>query len=224
MEKLIDGIHRFQSGVFGTQRELFARLVKGQNPDALFITCSDSRVSPNLLTQTDPGELFILRNAGNLVPAWGTHNGAEAAAIEYAIEALEIRDIILCGHTHCGAMNALIGDPADLAELPAVAGWLKHAEATRRVMRTHYKGLSKEARAETCVEENVLAQIENLRTHPAVFAALTRGELNLHAWVYSLENGGVEAFDPECGQFGPVTDAPHGHAVRSDLIGAIRKI
>ena len=224
MEKLIEGIHRFQAGVFGPQRALFDRLVEGQNPDALFITCSDSRVSPNLLTQTKPGDLFILRNAGNLVPAWGSHNGAEAAAIEYAVDALGIRDIILCGHTHCGAMNALMGDPADLAELPAVASWLKHAESTRRVMRTHYKELTPKARLETCIEENVLAQIENLRTHPAVFAALTRGELRLHAWMYSLETGGVAAFDPEAGQFLPLNDTPRGTPEDAGRLGGRRSI
>src|SRR5688572_23816374 len=106
MRQLIEGIHRFQSGVFGPQRDLFQRLAQKQEPDALFITCSDSRVEPNLMTQTKPGDLFILRNAGNLVPAWGTY-GAEAATIEYAIEALGIEDIIVCGHTHCGAMAAI---------------------------------------------------------------------------------------------------------------------
>ncbi len=208
MEKLIDGIHRFQSGVFAPHRGLYEGLVAGQSPSVLFITCSDSRISPSTLTQSEPGELFILRNAGNLVPSWGIHNGAEAAAIEYAVDVLEVRDIIICGHTQCGAMTALLGPPDDLAELPAVANWLKHAEATRRVMRTQYKDVSsKEARLETCIEENVLAQIESLRTHPAVFAALTRGAVSLHAWVYSLETGGVAAFDSEAGQFAPFVDA-----------------
>ena len=181
-------------------------------------------MNPNLITQTKPGELFILRNAGNIVPAWGAHNGAEAATIEYAIEALGIRDIIVCGHTHCGAMKAVLGDPADLADLPAVASWVKHAEATRRVMRTHYRDLPEAARLETCVEENVLAQIENLRTHPAVFAALTRGELQLHAWVYELETGQVDSFDPDCGQFVAVGEAGHGHAEPTDRLGSLRPI
>jgi carbonic anhydrase len=204
---------------------LFERLVAGQSPEALFITCSDSRVEPNLITQTKPGELFILRNAGNIVPAWGAHNGAEAATIEYAIEALGIRDIIVCGHTHCGAMKAVLGDPADLAELPAVASWLKNAEATRRVMRAHYQDVSdQDVLLETCVEENVLAQIDNLRTHPAVFAALSRGKLELHAWVYSLESGCVESFDPECGQFVPVGEAGHGTPEPRELIGVRRPI
>jgi len=134
MKKLVDGIHRFQSGVFGEQKDLFARLSKGQEPDALFITCSDSRVSPTLITQTIPGDLFILRNAGNIIPPYGLIHGGETATIEYAIEALAVKDIIICGHTHCGAMKAVL-DPTGLDELPAVKDWLTYAEATRRVMR-----------------------------------------------------------------------------------------
>jgi carbonic anhydrase len=208
VKQLIDGIHRFQSGVFGPQKELFSRLAKGQEPDALFITCSDSRVEPNLMTQTKPGELFIARNAGNLVPSWGVPSG-EACTIEYALEALGIKDIIVCGHTHCGAMAAVC-HPEKVAELPAVASWLQHAEATRRVLKQNYKGLSDDDLLETAVEENVLVQIENLRTHPAVMSRLMRGQLTLHAWVYDIEHGDVHAFDPEKGQFVPVREAGHG--------------
>lgn len=208
MRALIDGIHRFQSGVFGPQRDLFQRLAKGQDPDALFITCSDSRVEPNLITQTKPGDLFISRNAGNIVPPWGVPSG-EACTIEYAVEALGINDIIICGHTHCGAVAAIV-DPHKVAALPAVAQWLGHAEATRRVLRDSYQGIAKEELMETAVEENVLVQIENLRTHPAVMSKLMRGELTLHAWVYDIEHGEVHAFDPAKGQFVPVREAGHG--------------
>lgn len=223
MKKLLDGIHRFQSGVFGAQKELFSRLSKGQDPDALFITCSDSRINPNLITQTGPGDLFILRNAGNLVPAYGAVHGGEAATIEYAIEVLGIHDIIVCGHTHCGAMKAVI-DPTGLDELPAVKGWLTHADATRRVMKKHYKDLPKEEKLETCIEENVLVQIENLRTHPSVFAAMSSGNLTLHAWVYEIETGVVDAFDAEAGQFVALKEAGHGVAERGDRLGGRRQI
>ena len=141
MRELVAGIHRFQRGVFGRQKDLFARLSARQDPDALFITCSDSRIVPTLLTQTAPGDLFILRNAGNIVPPYGPLHGGEAATIEYAIEALGVKDIIVCGHTHCGAMKALL-DPAELDLLPATRGWLAYAEATRRVMETHYGELT----------------------------------------------------------------------------------
>lgn len=223
MRKLIDGIHRFQSGVFGRKKELFERLAKGQEPDALFITCSDSRVSPTLLTQTVPGDLFILRNAGNIIPPYGPIHGAEAAAIEYAIEALAVRDIIICGHTYCGAMKAVL-DPDSLDKLPATKGWLTYAEATRRVMMTHYQDLPQEDKLEVCIEENVLVQIENLRAHPAVLAAMTRGALRLHAWIYEIESGNVMAFDDHTGQYLPVAEAGHGVAERPDRLSPIRQI
>ncbi|MCA9588880.1 MAG: carbonic anhydrase, partial [Myxococcales bacterium] len=201
-------IHQFQSGVFGPQRELFARLAEGQSPDALMITCSDSRIDANLITQTKPGELFILRNAGNIVPAWGS-NGGEAATVEYALEVLGIKDIIVCGHTHCGAVGAMVA-PESVTALPAVRAWLDHAEATRRIMRDSYGALEGQALVDTAVEENVLAQIENLRTHPAVMSRLMRGQLTLHAWVYDIEDGSVHAFSPDVGQFVPVAEAGHG--------------
>lgn len=205
MEKLIEGIHSYQAGVFGHQKELLSSLKAGQNPQAMFITCSDSRVVPNLMTQSGPGDLFMLRNAGNLVPPYGPMHGAEAAAIEYAVDVLKVRDIIVCGHTHCGAMKALL-HPETLDELPAVKSWLVYAQATRHVMNTHYKDLHEDEKLETCIEENVLVQIENLRTHPAVLAALQRKELNLHAWMYEIETGVVMVFDAGKGQFVPLTE------------------
>ena len=211
MKKLVDGIHSFQSGVFGQQKELFDSLTKGQSPSAMFITCSDSRVVPTLMTQTGPGDLFMLRNAGNLVPPYGPLHGAEAAAIEYAIEVLKVKDIIICGHTHCGAMKAVL-DPASLEKLPATRNWLVYAEATRHLMATHYHDLPNGEKLETCVEENVLVQIENLRTHPSVLAALSRGRLKLHAWVYEIESGNVLAFDGDRGQYVPLAEAGHGLA------------
>lgn len=203
MQKLIDGIHRFQSGVFGQQRGLFERLTSGQAPDTLFITCSDSRISPNLITQTGPGELFVIRNAGNLIPAYGLGCSGEAATIEYAVDALGVKDIVVCGHSRCGAMKALL-DPSSLDELPAMRSWLGHAQGTRRIMRAHYPELDDTHALSACVKENTLVQVENLRTHPAVLEGLTRGRLALHAWVYRLEHGDVLAFDPEAGQFLPL--------------------
>jgi len=203
MQKLIQGLHHFQSNIFSSQRELFERLAQGQSPDALFITCSDSRINPNLITQTEPGELFILRNAGNIIPPHGAANGGEGATIEYAVAALGVRDIIVCGHSHCGAMNGLLNLDS-LGELPAVRHWLTHAEATRRIAKENYEHLSGNALLTATIEENVLVQLENLRTHPAVAAALSRGKLNLHGWVYKIESGQVFAYDPEQEQFLPL--------------------
>jgi len=207
MQKLIQGIHHFQSNLFSSQRELFERLAGGQRPDALFITCSDSRINPNLITQTDPGELFIIRNAGNIVPAHGAANGGEGATIEFAVAGLGIQDIIVCGHSHCGAMNGLL-HPDSLKNLPAMTAWLSHAEATRRIMQDKYGERSGEALLTTAVEENVLVQMENLRTHPVVAAGLSQGKLKLHGWVYKIETGQVFAYEPERGQFVPVAEVP----------------
>ena len=200
MQKLIDGLHQFQSTIFSTQRELFERLAGGQSPDALFITCSDSRINPNLITQTEPGDLFILRNAGNIIPPYGSSQGGEAATVEFAVAGLGVADIIICGHSHCGAMMGLLDDSMT-ADLPAVRSWLGHAESTRRVMKENYEGLVGERRVSACVQENVLAQLENLRTHPSVSARLARGKIKLHGWVYKIETGEVFAFDPAQGQF-----------------------
>lgn len=220
MKKLLEGIHQFQSGVFGTHRALFSRLAKGQDPDVLFITCSDSRINPNLVTQTQPGDLFILRNAGNIVPPYGAAPNGEAATIEYAVDVLGVSDIIICGHTHCGAMKAVL-DPTGLDELPAVKSWLLHADCTRRVMKTHYAHVPEEERLTTCTEENVLVQIESLRTHPSVYAALMAGKLRLHAWVYQIETGKMFAFDAEEGQYVPVSEAPEGVPNHRELSKAL---
>lgn len=203
MQKLVEGIHHFQYSIFRSHRELFEQLAKQQQPIALFITCSDSRLDPNLLTQTDPGELFILRNAGNLVPPYGAVLGGEAATVEFATARLGIQDVIVCGHSHCGAMKALI-EPGSCHDLPAVAQWLTHAESTRRIMREKYPDLAGLELLTATVEENVLVQLENLRTHPAVAAKLARGELKLHGWVYKIETGDVFAYDPARGQFAPL--------------------
>ncbi|MDA1162184.1 MAG: carbonic anhydrase [Planctomycetota bacterium] len=204
MQKLVEGIHQFQSDIFSAKQQLFETLADGQHPLALFITCSDSRIDPSLLTQTDPGELFIMRNAGNIVPPYGTIKGGEAATIEFAVGALEVRDIIICGHSHCGAMNGVL-HPEKLDDLPAVRDWLTYADATQRIMHENYTHISEEtARLTATVEENVLVQLESLRTHPSVAAALARKQLRIHGWVYKFETGQVFAYHPDQGQYLPI--------------------
>jgi carbonic anhydrase len=204
MQKLVRGLHNFQQNYFSSQRQLFERLAKGQHPETLFITCADSRINPNLLTQTQPGELFILRNAGNLIPPYGANIGGEAATIEYAVAVLGVKDIIVCGHSHCGMMKGL-AHPEDLTELPAVAEWAKYAESTRRIMKENYAHLEGDALLTATIEENVLVQLENLRTHPSVAAAIGRNSLKVHGWVYKLESGQVFQYEPEEGQFERLT-------------------
>lgn len=155
MQKLIQGIHQFQEQNFRPLQGLFEELAKGQSPETLFITCSDSRIDPNLLTRSKPGDLFILRNAGNIVPPHGAANGGEAATIEFAVAALGVKDIIICGHSHCGAMKGLL-QPESVASLPSVASWFTHAETTRRIVRDNYKHLDGDRLVTATVEENVL--------------------------------------------------------------------
>ena len=206
MQKLVDGIHKFQTEAFSKDQKLFETLAEGQQPLALFITCSDSRIDPSFLTQTKPGELFIQRTAGNIVPAYGSVFAGEAATIEYAVAALKIRDIIICGHSHCGAMGGLL-NPESIEEMPAVKAYLEHAEATRRIVKENYSHLDDpQQRLTLTVEENVLVQLENLRTHPSVAAAVGRGELKLHGWVYKFETGDVFGFNPETNAFVPLKD------------------
>jgi carbonic anhydrase len=223
MQKLIAGIHQFQTEIFGTQRELFERLTGGQRPDALFITCSDSRINPNLITQTEPGELFILRNAGNIVPRYDAGTGGEAATIEFAVAALGICDIIVCGHSHCGAMQGVVY-PERLAGLPAIGAWLQHAAVTRKIISERYRHLEGSALLTATAEENVLVQLENLRTHPAVADRIGGAGLRLHGWVYKIETGEVFDYDPASGQFvplaAPAAHVPHAKA-RPDSDGTI---
>ena len=203
MEKLIQGIHQFQQTYFRAHEDLFARLARGQNPETLFITCSDSRLDPSLITQAKPGDLFVIRNAGNLVPCHrSAPDSGEAATIEYAVAALKVRDIVVCGHTGCGAMHALM-NPGLAADLPRVQRWLKHATATRDIVRERYRCDTPEILAKLAAEENVLVQLEHVRSHPAVAAALERGDVKLHGWMFKIETGQVFAYDPATEQFRP---------------------
>lgn len=213
VQQLVAGVHRFKQEVFRRQQELFQRLAELQEPQTLFITCSDSRIDPNLITHTAPGDLFVLRNAGNLVPAYGAGSGGEVATIEFAVAGLAVRDIVVCGHSHCGAMKGLL-HPEYVAEMPAVAEWLRHAEATRRIIRSKYRQLAGEALLDATIEENVLMQIENLQTHPAVAVALAEDRLKLHAWVYDIASGEVYSYDEAAEQFLPLGDVrPQAAAV-----------
>ncbi len=201
MRKLIEGFRQFQRDYYSCHQHLFQQLSRGQRPLALFITCSDSRIDPCLLTGTEPGELFTIRNAGNLVPPYNALRGGEAATIEYAVSVLKIREIIVCGHSHCGAMGGLL-HPEQLEELPAVEEWLQHAKPRGRQVDAAWAQLEdEEARLDAAVRQNVLVQLANLRTHPSVAAALERGELALHGWVYQFECGQVYAYDPQEGEF-----------------------
>ena len=204
--RLIQGVGNFQKAVFGTKESLFKKLGEGQAPGVLFITCSDSRIHPHLLTQSDPGDLFILRNAGNIVPAYGGPPNGEAATVEYAITHLKVRDVVVCGHSKCGAVAGIL-NPAALAGMPAVGAWLEHAAGIREAVEAIGAGLPPEARLNMAIERNVLRQVEHLRTHPAVEKAFAAGQIRIHAWIYHFENGSVVAHDAAAGRFIPLADA-----------------
>jgi carbonic anhydrase len=204
MQKLADGVHAFQSKYFATHRALFRRLAeRGQHPETLFITCSDSRVVPNLITSTEPGDLFLVRNVGNVVPHV-TVPGGTAAAIEYAVEVLGVTSVIVCGHTHCGAVDAIL-NPETMDRLPFVKRWLAQGDRVRKIVAERYSHLDEAGRMLAAVEENVLVQLENLRAFPNVADRLDRGVLAMSGWVFEIASGDVYEFDPTTGQFGPIT-------------------
>lgn len=216
MEDLLSGIHQFHTQVFGREKDFYTKLVSGQSPSTLFIGCSDSRVDPSIITQSGLGELFVLRNAGNIVPSYGASNGGEAATIEYAVSVLGVRDIVVCGHTGCGALQAMLA-PETMARLPLVRKWLEHAETTRRILEENYSHLNGIDLMKAAIKEHVLVQIENLQTHPAVAARLQRGELTLHAWIYQIEKGDILAYSTEDRRFASLNKLSHDEATRRQV-------
>jgi carbonic anhydrase len=190
VDKLLQGVSRFQKSVYPQHSELFEKLALGQRPDALFITCADSRIDPCLLTQTRPGELFICRVIGNIVPPYPDAVGGVSATLEYAAGVLRVPTIIVCGHTDCGVMRGAL-NPDALAEYPNVAAWLRYAKVDHREAQPSAEFLL------TLAEQNVVAQLGNLRTHPAVAARLEEGDLALHGWVYHIGEGVVTAYNEE---------------------------
>ncbi|MFF8812206.1 carbonic anhydrase [Streptomyces pactum] len=191
MQDLTEGVARFQRDVFPAKADLFTHLAAHHTPHALFIGCSDARVVPELITQGEPGELFVIRTAGNLVPAYTPGANGVTASIEYAVAVLGVRDIVVCGHSACGAMTAL-AEGHDLTGAPTVAEWLRHADAA--VARTAGMAAGPE-KVGALVRRNVSAQLTNLTTHPSVARALTEGKVTLHGWVFDIATGGVEALD-----------------------------
>jgi carbonic anhydrase len=215
VDKIAAGVVKFQQEVFGDRRDLFLKLAEGQSPRALFIACSDSRIDPNLLTQCEPGELFIVRNAGNIVPPHTNHTGAMTASIEFATGALKVRHIIVCGHSECGAMKAAI-NPAGLDDFPHVKEWLGYARAAALVTTRKGASLDDKDKLNMLIRENVLLQLAHLKTHPYVAVQQSMGETELHGWVYDIRSGEVLAFDEKANAFIPVADHYR------DLVGPAR--
>lgn len=200
MQRLVDGVHHFRNVGFEHHRELFNRLGKGQQPEVCMITCSDSRIVPSLITNSEPGQMFLVRNVGNIVPCHGTANNGELAAVDFAVSELGVQDIIICGHTGCGAMKALL----DGVGPDSVKKWLIHADATREIIRQRYGHLEGEALYTATAEENVLVQMEHLRTLPVIASRLAMGAVRLHGWMYKITTGEVFAYDSEANEFLPL--------------------
>ncbi|SPK75979.1 carbonic anhydrase (plasmid) [Cupriavidus taiwanensis] len=210
MRDFVEGFLKFQREAFPERSELFQRLATTQNPTTLFITCSDSRVVPELLTQREPGDLFVIRNAGNIVPTHGHEPGGVTASVEYAVVALGVTDVVVCGHSDCGAMTA-IANCKCLDNMPAVAAWLRYADAAKAVNAAQ-DFRDPRARLSALVRENVIAQIANLRTHPSIALAVQQDRLTLHGWVYDIESGDIEALDGASGSFRSLSRHPETSA------------
>ena len=206
MNELIGRVFSFEKSIFPDSSELFSKLTThGQSPKALMISCADSRVVPELIMQAQPGDLFVCRNAGNIVPPFATQNGGVSSTVEYAVMALGVRDIIVCGHSDCGAMKAL-SQPGSLDGMPNVAAWLRHSSAATHVVETCYDGIEEKDRVRAISLENVVAQLAHLRTHPSVAAALARGEMSLHGWFVDIHAGQILGLDGETGRFMPLRE------------------
>lgn len=202
MKQLVPGVRKFQTEVFPSQRKSYeAMAARQQRPSAVFVTCADSRVMPTIFTQCAGGDLFFVRNAGNIIPPHGAPVGGEAATIEYAVQVLGIRQIIVCGHSQCGAMQAILETPEKLEPLPNVRQWLVHAESTRQIVNHKYASLKGEERLVAAIEENVLVQINNLSTHPGIASLLATGELKVYGWYFDIATGMVHHYNPETRKF-----------------------
>lgn len=197
------GVVRFQNEVYPQKKELFEKLSQGQSPEALFITCSDSRIETAMITQTEPGELFICRNAGNIVPPHTTQTGGMTASLEFAVAALKVPHIVICGHTECGAMKGAMNTDG-LSGLPHVKEWLSFTQAAVDIVKETGADLSEAEQMDMLLEQNVILQLQHLKTHPSVAVRLAKGDLKLHGWVYDIKTGAVNAYDEEKNQFCPV--------------------
>jgi carbonic anhydrase len=206
LEELKAGIRRFRMEVYPGQAEVYRKAAsEPQRPHALIVTCADSRIDPELITQSGPGDLFVTRNIGNLVPAYGEMLGGVSAVIEYAVAALKVQHVVVCGHSDCGAMKGLL-DPAAVEKMPTVQRWLRNADAALSVANSlAERGEEPGELLRRVTEENVLLQLQHLRTHPSVAGAMARQELTISGWVYDIGRGEVRISADGGRVFEPVT-------------------
>lgn len=203
MDRLYKGIYRFQRSYFKKEEEFFRRLSRDQNPEVLFITCADARVDPNLVTQSKPGDLFIVRNVGNIIPPYDAikDKNSVAAAIEFAVLELRVADIIICGHSNCGAIQTLFQEESELKNMPHLRDWIRIALPVKEIMDKHYAQVSPDFRNRIAEKENILAQLRNIQTYPFVARALEEGKLYLHGWYYDIGTGNIFSYNPATDTF-----------------------
>lgn len=208
MQKLISGIHKFRQDKLEKYQELFYKLSReGQNPHTLFITCSDSRVLAELITQSQPGDLFVVKNIGNIVPpenVSGSTNST-AAAIEFAVQTLGVKNVVICGHSSCGAMAALLKGLPEKETMPHLNDWLEIASPIREKIERDYSHLSNlDEKMTIAAKENVLFALDNLRTYPIVKKKLAEGSLRLNGWFFKIATVEMFAYDTVSKQFLPI--------------------
>ncbi len=203
MNPFVTGYQKFRREVFPKNAARYQALAKSQTPKTLFVTCADSRVMPSTITQTEPGELFQCRVVGNLIPAHGNAAGGVTSAIEYAVMVLNVEHIIVCGHSDCGAMRAF-SHPEKLAELKAVQSWIEHADSAIAMAKEQYPHLEGDDFVRALAKENVVSQLQHLRTHPCVATRLRKGTLQLHGWYYDIGEGTIEEYHPVLESFLPL--------------------
>jgi carbonic anhydrase len=202
VQQLIEGHKRFLKEIFPTRRSQFHLLAESQAPECLFITCSDSRVVPDLILGTGPGDLFISRNAGNVIPVTGNEIDGTTATIEYAVEVLKVKYAIVCGHSDCGAMKAALNREG-LDKLPKASRWLRHVEAAFTHRQPSNPADGEHAELAALIRGNVVAQLLNLKAQPAVARALAHGTLTVHGWFYDILTGRIEQYDENTRRFVP---------------------
>ncbi len=200
LARITRGVAKFQTEVYPAQRGLFEKLKHRQEPMAMFFTCADSRILPNVLLQAGPGEIFTERTPGNIVPKYSEHVGGVTASVEYAILVLHVPLIIVCGHTDCGVVKAL-AEPEQANGMPALQSWMRHSLGSRERLLREHPGVSGEQRLQLLTEYNVLTQLENLKSHPTVASQLLSGKLEVRGWIYNIGDGSVWEADPESGRF-----------------------
>jgi carbonic anhydrase len=203
LQRLIEGHKRFLAEVFPAKKSHFHLLAEGQTPEWLFITCADSRIVPDLILGTEPGDLFIARSIGNVVPVTSNDVDGVTATIEYAVEVLKVRHAIVCGHSDCGALKAAL-DRTSLENLPKARRWLEHVQSAFAYRQPLNPADGEGAELASLIRGNVVAQLMNLRAQPPVRSAVTEGRLTMHGWYYDILTGRIEEYDEHQRKFLPL--------------------